>query len=913
MSLESIRELTDRTNGQLETRRNWSVSLISNEWGEFMVRQPKRILSITIIAVYSLFTVFTFQNCGTGFEVVPSQNGSLVSPSITGANFEASSIMNLSYYAGQQIAVTPNLEVDTSVIHSVKWAVNDILIQSTPNYADFSILATKNLTGKLSINFVYNGQIVTESVAQISVVDSPTAPVAPTVETQPFGAAALKGDRASLSVAFLAYPLASIQWYKDGHALQHQTNSYLLLKNLGPADAGNYYAKISNAQGQVVTDYATLAVDIPYVPAKILSPIGNQDLHIGDPLNVQLQFEGMPTPTITWYFNNVKIGGSSTSQFRIPVLGINQQGNYRVVVSNLYLGQTYQDKSDFSVNLSCLLPNTHIESGTCMANSQSCSVANGSGTKTWTGAAYSACQVSSCNSSYHIESSQCFSDSKTCAISNGSGSQQWTGASYGACQAVSCNSSYHIESGTCMANSQSCSVANGAGAQTWNGAAYGACAVTSCNSSFHNESGQCQSNTRACSIANGTGSEIWNSTSYSACQATACNGGFHIDSGLCTSNTQSCPVVNGTGTRSWDGSAWGICQVANCSNDYHVESNQCRANSQTCTGWGGLAGTQLWNGGDYGSCTVCKYGQEQSCWSSSAHASGTQTCSADGTSFGLCQICKPSSSYACWTPDLDFGSQTCAADGSFWGACQVSCVPSSTKTCILPNVGGMGVKQCNSAGSAYSDCFSTCAPASSQICITSSGGAGSQVCSADGSGYGACSASCSPGAWSACFSGYQQCNNAGTNYGVCGACKSGDTMACSTGIPAAPNGQRACVVDNVSGSRFSNTCTPISSGSPGFCSPGAQMGQCLTSAISDWISLGSYASYTESDTTHSKTYYGTQFCNSAGTGLTGICKICEPGKIERPVWSDCNRNGCRTRNSITCNADGTDFDPPIPY
>ena len=105
-------------------------------------------------------------------------------------------------------------------------------------------------------------------------------------------------------------------------------------------------------------------------------------------------------------------------------------------------------------------------------DSASCSVTNGSGTKSRTcnssGSGfgnYGACVATSCNSGYTLSNGACVQvcspnsvDSTSCSVTNGSGTKSRTCNSsgsgfgnYGACVATSCNSGYRLNSGACVA------------------------------------------------------------------------------------------------------------------------------------------------------------------------------------------------------------------------------------------------------------------------------------------------------------------------------------------------------------------------------------------------------------------------------------------------------------------------------
>jgi hypothetical protein len=83
---------------------------------------------------------------------------------------------------------------------------------------------------------------------------------APTVTAQPQGASLNPGQNASFSVMAGGSAPLSYQWFLNGVALGGQTNSTLLLTNVQPANAGEYYAQTSNGAGSALSNPALLAV-----------------------------------------------------------------------------------------------------------------------------------------------------------------------------------------------------------------------------------------------------------------------------------------------------------------------------------------------------------------------------------------------------------------------------------------------------------------------------------------------------------------------------------------------------------------------------------------------------------------------------------------------------------------------------
>ena len=230
-------------------------------------------------------------------------------------------------------------------------------------------------------------------------------------------------------------------------------------------------------------------------------------------------------------------------------------------------------------------PNESVESGPC-------SVTNGTGTKTKTcssdGTGFNTeevCNATSCNSGFTLSGGQCVQQvctpneisSQSCSVANGSGSQSrscnssgsaW--GSFGACTATSCNSGFTLSGGQCVQqqvctpnaiSSQSCSVANGGGRQSRScnssGSAWGdwgACTLFGCNIGFIASGGtgllECVPQQvctpgvticmAVCSVPNGLGTQVGYCSSgsticgnFGACRTYICNSGFVKWNGQC--------------------------------------------------------------------------------------------------------------------------------------------------------------------------------------------------------------------------------------------------------------------------------------------------------------------------------------------------------------------------------------------
>ncbi|MCB1160188.1 MAG: hypothetical protein KDK45_21985, partial [Leptospiraceae bacterium] len=139
-----------------------------------------------------------------------------------------------------------------------------------------------------------------------------------------------------------------------------------------------------------------------------------------------------------------------------------------------------------------LLNGTSTKSRTCASNGQ------------WGN--FSSC-ITNCNSGYHPENGVCTQDgictpgqqeSQSCSIANGSGSQTRTcgndrywGSWSSVCSPTSCYYNYHKENDSCILNEKSCSISNGAGKQYWQGSYWGTCTVIGCNSGYIQSGNSC--------------------------------------------------------------------------------------------------------------------------------------------------------------------------------------------------------------------------------------------------------------------------------------------------------------------------------------------------------------------------------------------------------------------------------------
>ncbi len=141
------------------------------------------------------------------------------------------------------------------------WKINGTTIASRANTSSFT--SGDVMVGLMDVfpsiaNPVSDSYVLYDNVRVENLGAAPI--VAPTVTNQPQGASLNPGQAASFSVGAAGTAPLTFQWYLNGAPLSGQTNSTLVLTNVQPSNAGQYYAQAGNAAGSALSRAALLTI-----------------------------------------------------------------------------------------------------------------------------------------------------------------------------------------------------------------------------------------------------------------------------------------------------------------------------------------------------------------------------------------------------------------------------------------------------------------------------------------------------------------------------------------------------------------------------------------------------------------------------------------------------------------------------
>jgi hypothetical protein len=205
-----------------------------------------------------------------------------------------------------------------------QWSRDMVLI---PNATDSTFKIPSAQTsdaGVYSVNISNEAGLVTSQDAVVSIL------VPPLITTSPASRSVAPGSPLDLSVQATGSAPLLYQWFRNGVVIPNATSSTLHFDAVSPSDAGSYAVSVGNPAGMVSSTPVAVGV---IVPPAITSPPQRQVLPVGAPLLLTVGFTGF-NAQFQWFRDAFPLPGATNSILEIPEVDFEDQGAYRVTISN---------------------------------------------------------------------------------------------------------------------------------------------------------------------------------------------------------------------------------------------------------------------------------------------------------------------------------------------------------------------------------------------------------------------------------------------------------------------------------------------------------------------------------------------------------------------------------------------------
>ena len=151
----------------------------------------------------------------------------------------------------------------------------------------------------------------------------------PVITSQPQSQTNIVGTTATFSVEATNAPSIFYQWQRSSTDLTSETNTTLVLTNVQTGNAGPYSVVVSNVDGAVTSDVATLTV---LIPPSIASQPTNLNAVAGERATLGVTAAGTAPLAYQWRFNGQTLAGQ-TRLLTFTSVQFSNAGNYFVVIT----------------------------------------------------------------------------------------------------------------------------------------------------------------------------------------------------------------------------------------------------------------------------------------------------------------------------------------------------------------------------------------------------------------------------------------------------------------------------------------------------------------------------------------------------------------------------------------------------
>lgn len=168
------------------------------------------------------------------------------------------------------------------------------------------------------------------------------------ITQQPSGLSITAGDPILLNVTASGEGQINYQWQKDGSLIPGASSASFYLATSNTKDAGSYRVVVSNASGQVYSNFVNVWVNEPVPPIAITSQPESLSVPLGVDTSLSVGASGGGFIGYQWRKNGIAIANATSSNLAFSSVTAADSGIYDVIVSNSQGSQT-SSKATLSV------------------------------------------------------------------------------------------------------------------------------------------------------------------------------------------------------------------------------------------------------------------------------------------------------------------------------------------------------------------------------------------------------------------------------------------------------------------------------------------------------------------------------------------------------------------------------------
>ena len=140
------------------------------------------------------------------------------------------------------------------------------------------------------------------------------------------------GETVALEVIARGVPPPQYQWRLNGVELVGETQTRLVILEVGPQHVGSYTCRVSNLVGDV--ESRPSALRLVDTPPKFVSQTKSMHSLLGQSVVLEVVVTGNPPPTFQWQLNGADLPGQTTPVFTISSMNERCTGTYTCRASN---------------------------------------------------------------------------------------------------------------------------------------------------------------------------------------------------------------------------------------------------------------------------------------------------------------------------------------------------------------------------------------------------------------------------------------------------------------------------------------------------------------------------------------------------------------------------------------------------